>query len=93
MAEIETTTEARQGRRGRPVLYVLIGSLALLAIYMVGMLTWSGTDATKDHASQSQDSARELTTGSVNGNKSSPAPTATPAENPANPVPAKPNAQ
>ncbi|HVL72508.1 MAG TPA: hypothetical protein VM434_11570 [Beijerinckiaceae bacterium] len=32
---------ARQGPRGFPVLMVLIGSFALLGLYLVGMVVWS----------------------------------------------------
>jgi len=83
MAEIETGTQARQGTRGKPVLYVLIGSLLLLAVYMVGLLTWSGATAPPDHASQSQEAARATAAGSNSGSSS---PSGSPSTNP-NPPP------
>jgi hypothetical protein len=39
-----TGVKARQGRLGRPVLWVLIGSLVLLAFYVIGLMTWMRTD-------------------------------------------------
>lgn len=83
MAEIETGTQARQGAKGKPVLYVLIGSLVLLAVYMVVLLTWSGTTAPPDHASQSQDAARATAANPSSGSSS---PAGTPSTNP-NPPP------
>jgi cytochrome c-type biogenesis protein CcmH/NrfG len=38
---VETDVRARQGPSGRPVLAVVTGSLALLAIYLIGMMAWS----------------------------------------------------
>ncbi|AWN47905.1 hypothetical protein DK419_17545 [Methylobacterium terrae] len=89
---VETPTEARQGAKGRPVLYVLLGSLALLAIAMVGLLSWNGANAPKDYASQSQDASRQQITGSTNGSGgvSSSNSAGVPAGNPAYPAPAEP---
>ncbi|KMO18950.1 hypothetical protein [Methylobacterium platani] len=89
---VETPTDARQGAKGRPVLYVLIGSLALLAIAMVGLLSWNGANAPKDYASQSQDASRREITGSANGSggTSSANSAGVPAGNPAYPAPAEP---
>ncbi len=39
-----TPDQARQGFRGWPVLYVLIGGLVLGAIYILSMLLYSSTD-------------------------------------------------
>lgn len=87
--------EARQGKRGKPVLYVLIASLVLLAIAITGLMTWQGANSPKDYASQSQDASRKEVTGSVSGksNATSTSNTgSTPAENPAYPAPAQPSA-
>ncbi len=89
---VETPTEARQGAKGRPVLYVLLGSLALLAIAMVALLGWNATNAPKDYASQSQDASRQQITGSTTGSggTSSANSAGVPAGNPAYPAPAEP---
>ncbi|MBY0295215.1 MAG: hypothetical protein K2X71_04115 [Methylobacterium sp.] len=93
-APIETPTEARQGAKGKPVLYVLLGSLALLAIAMVALLSWNGTNAPKDYASQSQDASRAQITGSADGKGNASNPSANsggvPAGNPAYPQPSAP---
>ena len=86
---VETPTEARQGAKGRPVLYVLLGSLALLAVAMVALLGWNGANAPKDYASQSQDASRQQITGSANGVSSANS-GGVPAGNPAYPAPAEP---
>ena len=91
MAEKLNPQESRQGERGKPVLWVLVASLVLLAIATVGLLTWNGANAPKDYASQSQDAARREVTGSVNGT----APAngkSVPGGNPASPQAAQPNA-
>ncbi len=89
---VETPTAARQGAKGRPVLYVLLGSLALLAVAMVALLGWNGANAPKDYASQSQDASRQQITGSPNGSggTSSANSAGVPAGNPAYPAPAEP---
>ncbi|ACA16468.1 conserved hypothetical protein [Methylobacterium sp. 4-46] len=93
-ARIETATEARQGARGKPVLYVLLGSLALLAIATVALLTWNGANAPKDYASKSQDASRAQITGSADGKGNAANPSANsagvPAGNPAYPSPSQP---
>lgn len=61
---------ARQGSRGKPVLYVLIASLVLLAVAITGLMTWQGANSPKDYASQSQDASRDTVTGSVTGKAS-----------------------
>lgn len=38
---VAADVNARQGSRGRPVLTVLLGSIALLGIYLVGMMLWA----------------------------------------------------
>ncbi|MEE7475861.1 hypothetical protein [Methylobacterium hispanicum] len=95
MVENLNNTEARQGQRGKPVLGVLLGSLALLAVALVGLMMWNGANAPKDYASQSQDASRQEVTGSVNGKSNAPASSNTsgvPTENPAYPQPAQPTA-
>ncbi len=91
MVEKLTPTEGRQGQRGKPVLYVLLGSLALLAVAMVGLMTWNGANSPKDWASQSQDASRKEITGSVTGTSSPSSGNATsvPSDNPAYPQPAQ----
>ncbi len=85
MVDNKPAVEARQGRRGQPVLYVLAASLALLAIALVGLLTWQGETAPKDYASLSQESARHVVTGS---GASSSNDAGVPAGNPKHPSPA-----
>jgi flagellar basal body-associated protein FliL len=95
MAEKLNQQESRQGERGKPVLWVLVASLVLLAIATVGLLTWNGSNAPKDYASQSQDASRREVTGSVNGQSSGSSPsnsTAVPGGNPSYPQPAQPGA-
>lgn len=94
MAEKLTPQESRQGERGKSVLWVLVGSLVLLAVATIGLLTWNGANSPKDYASQSQDASRKEITGSVNGS-GSPSPanaTAVPGGNPSYPQPAQQNA-
>jgi flagellar basal body-associated protein FliL len=93
MVEKLNPENARQGQRGKPVLWVLIGSLALLAVATVGLLTWNGANSPKDYASQSQDASRREITGSVNGTSGGTSPSNSskvPADNPAYPQPAQP---
>ncbi|MCJ2034701.1 hypothetical protein [Methylobacterium sp. J-068] len=87
--------DARQGKRGKPVLYVLVASLVLLAIAITGLMTWQGANAPKDYASQSQDASRKEVTGSVSGNSNTTSSSTTgsvPAANPAYPSAAQPSA-
>lgn len=94
MAENLTPQESRQGERGKPVLWVLVGSLVLLAVATIGLLTWNGANSPKDYASKSQDASRKEITGSVNGgsNPSTSNSTAVPGGNPSYPQPAQQNA-
>jgi hypothetical protein len=64
MARIVKDQIARQGPKGRPVLMVLIGALALIGIYLVSMLIWSGFGSPD---STSQDASRTAVTGSPSG--------------------------
>ena len=95
MAERLNPQDSRQGERGKPVLWVLVASLVLLAIATVGLLTWNSANSPKDYASQSQDASRREVTGSVNGQSgaaSSSNSTAVPGGNPSYPQPAQPGA-
>lgn len=95
MAERLNPNESRQGERGKPVLWVLVASLVLLAIATVGLLTWNSANSPKDYASQSQDASRKEVTGSVNGQSGGSSPsnsTAVPGGNPSYPQPAQPGA-
>ncbi|RZK91521.1 MAG: hypothetical protein EOO66_11785 [Methylobacterium sp.] len=95
MVEKLPNQNARQGERGKSVLWVLVGSLVLLAVATIGLLTWNGANAPKDYASQSQDASRKEITGSVTGSSNAPASSnsgAVPAGNPTYPQPAQPNA-
>ena len=95
MAERLTPQDGRQGERGKSVLWVLVGSLILLAIASVGLLTWNGANAPKDYASQSQNASRREVTGSANGqsNATSSANSAgVPGGNPSYPQQAQPSA-
>ena len=61
---VETDREARQGPKGRPVLMVLIGAFALVAIYLLTMLMWSGATSPD---TPSADASRTAVTGSPTG--------------------------
>ncbi|GJE16281.1 hypothetical protein [Methylobacterium marchantiae] len=52
MAEQLHGQDSRQGRKGKPVLYVLVASLALLVVAIVGLMTWQGSKSGPDYASQ-----------------------------------------
>jgi hypothetical protein len=78
MAKIVRDQTARQGPKGRPVLMVLIGAFALIGIYLISMLIWSGSTSPD---STSQDASRTAVTGSPSGsaNRTDRTPTANPA--------------
>lgn len=85
MPTIVPDDRTRQGPRGRPVLGVLIGALALLALALGGYMIWVGSESPD---SPSQDAARQNTTGSPSGSSdANPTNRISPA-NPAYPVPA-----
>ncbi len=87
MAKLETETHARQGDKGRPVLYVLAAAIILAVVAGAGVLTWQSEQSPPDRASQSQEAARATTSGASNpANREQPA-------NPTQPQPAKPSAQ
>ncbi|TDR93667.1 hypothetical protein [Enterovirga rhinocerotis] len=80
MTKVVEDDKARQAPPGRPVLYVLIASLALVGVYLITMVGWSGTT--------SPPSEQPATTGSTSSSNTS----GVPAGNPAYPVPAAPSA-
>jgi cytoskeletal protein RodZ len=83
MTKVVADQRARQGGRGRPVLYVLGASLVLLAIYMVTLMSWSGsTSPTSPQQSSSQQSNAPAASSSNSSR--------VPAENPAYPSPSAP---
>jgi len=78
---VEAEAAARQGPKGRPVLMVLIGAFALVALYLVSMLLWAGSTSPD---SASQDASSTAVTGSPTGSAN---PTdRTPSANPAYPL-------
>lgn len=96
MVEKLNNVEARQGQRGKPVLMVLLASLALLVMATIGLLTWNGANAPKDYASQSQDASRREVTGSVTGQSNAPSSSDSgnvPAANPAYPQKSQPTTE
>lgn len=92
MAPVVSDRGARQGPRGRSVLYVLVASLVLLGIVLVGVMTWSAKQP-PDVATPSTDAMRKEVTGSPTGNSSGASSSnsgGVPAANPAYPAPAEP---
>lgn len=83
MEKVVADQRARQGGAGRPVLYVLVASLALLAVYMVGLLGWSG--ATTPTSPQQQSSQQQASPGASSSNTNK-----IPVDNPAYPAQASP---
>lgn len=67
MVERHTAQESRQGRRGRPVLVVLLVSVGLMIAALAGLMIWQGETAPPDYASQSQAAARTAVIGSGSG--------------------------
>ena len=65
MARIVPDNRARQGPPGRPVLGVLIGALALVAVALTGYLVWVGSTSPD---SPTLDAARQSATGDAKGN-------------------------
>ena len=83
MAKTLVDNRARQGPRGRKVLYVLVGGLLLAAIYLGSMLMWSGSQTP---TSPSQAASQAQNSGGTASSKSS----SVPAGNPAYPSPSTP---
>lgn len=92
MAELKTETNARQGSKGKPTLYVLIASLLLAVVAAATLLTWNGAKSPNDNSARSGDAMREQTTGSVTGSKSTAPAGAGMTGNPQSPPPATPKA-
>lgn len=84
MARMVSDDRARQGGSGRPVLYVLIGSMVLLGLFFVAYMTWTGSTS-PDNASQA--ASRQSVTGG-GSNTSSANTGGVPTANPAYPAPA-----
>ena len=51
--------DSRQGKRGRPALYVLIVSVGLMLTSLAGLMIWQGATAPPDYASRSQAASRK----------------------------------
>lgn len=82
MDRMTSDNSTRQGPQGRPVLYVLIGSMVLLGLFFVAYMTWTGS-TTPDSATQA--ASRQSVTGDP---KTSSANTGgVPAANPSYPAP------
>jgi hypothetical protein len=85
MTQIVPDDRARQGGSGRPVLGVLIGTLALCALALGGFMLWTGSESPD---SPSQEASRQSTTGTPSGSSNAnPTDRISPA-NPAYPAPA-----
>ncbi|KAA2235717.1 hypothetical protein [Salinarimonas soli] len=72
---------ARQGRTGRPVLWVLVGSLILLGVAGAGLMSWIGGGENRTPTQAASESA--VGAPSATGSTSS----RTPSANPAYPAP------
>lgn len=95
MAERLSGQAGRQGRRGKPVLYVLIVSVGLMLAAFAGLMMWQGANSPPDYASQSQGASRRQITGTESGKGEATASSnssAVPGGNPAYPQPAARNA-
>ncbi|WP_336491878.1 hypothetical protein [Methylobacterium nigriterrae] len=91
MAEQLTGQAGRQGKRGKPALYVLVVSVGLMLAALVGLLLWQGTNAAQSSADQSQAASLQEITGSTSGKSNALSASNTsgvPAGNPASPQPA-----
>ena len=91
MAEQLSGQDGRQGRRGKPALYVLIVSVGLMLVSLVGLMVWQGANSPPDYASQSQSASRKQITGTEGGRGDATASgnaAAVPGGNPSYPQPA-----
>ena len=91
MAEKLSGQSGRQGKRGKPALYVLVASVGLMVAALVGLMMWQGASSPPDYASQSQGASRKQITGTENGTSTatlSSNSTAVPGGNPSYPQPA-----
>jgi uncharacterized iron-regulated membrane protein len=75
--------DARQGGTGRPVLWVLLGSLLLLGISGAGLMMWIGGDTERSPTQAASEAA--IGAPSATGSTSA----RTPSANPAYPAPAE----
>lgn len=89
MPRIIPDDRSRQGPSGRPVLGVLLGALALLAVAITGYMIWVGATSPDN---PSQEASREATMGSQSGSSNANPSNRTPPANPAYPAPAEPSA-
>ena len=83
MAKTLADQRARQGGKGRPVLIVLVASLVLLGIYMVTLMSWSGSTSP---TSPQQSSSQQTTNPGASSSNAARVPSA----NPAYPAPSAP---
>jgi flagellar basal body-associated protein FliL len=81
MARIVDEREVKQGSKGKPGFYVLVGSLALAAVALAGYLLWTGASSPTD---PSRETSRQVVPGQSPTSTSS---TAVPPANPAYPAP------
>jgi len=91
VAEQLSGQDGRQGKRGRPALYVLIVSVGLMLAALAGLMMWQGASSPPDYASQSQGASRQQIMGTESGQGSATSPsnsTAVPGGNPSYPQPA-----
>lgn len=88
MARIVDEREVKQGSKGMPGFYVLIGSLGLAAVAMTGYLLWTGASSSSDPSQgsspPSQESSRQIAPG---GSSTSTSSTSVPPAYPAYPAP------
>jgi hypothetical protein len=90
VSEHTSGQDSRQGKRGKPALYVLIVSVGLMLTSLAGLMIWQGANSPPDYASQSQAASRKQITGSVSGKADVPSlanSTGVPGGDPAHPQP------
>lgn len=87
MAKTVVDDRARQGPRGRQVLYVLVASLILAAIAVGSLLVWSGSQTP---TSPSQAASQSQNSGSVAPGSSGSVPAGNPTSPPSTPPNPKP---
>lgn len=91
MPEQISGQDGRQGKRGKPALYVLIVSVGLMLTCLAGLMIWQGANSPPNYASQSQSASRKQITGSESGRTDGPSSansSGVPGGNPAYPQPA-----
>ena len=90
MTELLSGQDGRQGKRGKPALYVLIVSTGLMLGAFAGLMMWQGGSSPPDYASQSQGASRKQITGTEDGTGGATSPSnssAVPGGNPSYPQP------